>query len=68
LLSQWRAKNVGTYLQKFLKSQNIKVELKTEGRGEELPPGVTDGPINDPSRRTCLASIRVLEGQVVNSR
>ncbi|HAS42856.1 MAG TPA: hypothetical protein DCS93_20420 [Microscillaceae bacterium] len=68
LLSQWRAKNVGTYLQKFLKSQHIKVELKTEGRGEELPPGVTDGPINDPSRRTCLASIRVVEGQVVNSR
>ncbi|OJJ20329.1 hypothetical protein BKI52_17860 [marine bacterium AO1-C] len=68
LLSQWRAKNVGAYLQKFLKSQNIKVELKTEGRGEELPPGVTDGPINDSSRRTCLASIRVVEGQVVNSR
>lgn len=68
LLSQYRAKNVGLYLQRFLKSQNIKVELKTEGRGEELPPGVTDGPINDPSRRTCMANIQVVEGQVLNSR
>lgn len=68
LLSQRRAKNIGVFLQKFLKSQSIKVELKTQGLGEELPPGVTDGAINDPSRRTCLASIRVVEGQMLNSR
>lgn len=67
-LSEWRARTVGQYLQKYLKSQSIKVELSTQGLGEELPPGVTDGAINDASRRTCRASIQVVEGQTINSR
>ncbi len=67
-LSEWRARTVGKYLQKYLQSQSIKVELSTQGLGEELPPGVTDGAVNDASRRTCRASIQVVEGQVINSR
>lgn len=68
LLSQYRARGVGLFLQRYLKAQSIKVVLKTVGLGEELPPGVTDGPTNDPSRRTCQASIQVLEAQYHNSR
>jgi outer membrane protein OmpA-like peptidoglycan-associated protein len=67
-LSEWRARTVGQYLQKYLKSQSIKVELSTQGLGEELPPGVTDGAINDAARRTCRANIQVVEGQAINSR
>lgn len=67
-LSEWRARTIGKYLQKYLHSQSIKVELTTQGMGEELPPGVSDGAINDPSRRTCRASIEVVEGHVINTR
>lgn len=68
LLSQYRAKNIGAYLQNILKLPNTKIVLKTEGKGEELPPGMTDGPVNDPSRRVCLTNFLVQEGQYINSR
>ncbi|WP_045112931.1 OmpA family protein [Microscilla marina] len=67
-LSEWRARTIGQFLQKYLKSQSIKVALSTQGLGETLPPGVTDGAVNDPLRRTCRASIQVVEGQAVNTR
>jgi outer membrane protein OmpA-like peptidoglycan-associated protein len=45
-------------IQKLTQSINVKLIYLIEdiGKGEELPPGVVDGPANDVNRRICIIS------------
>lgn len=58
-ISQSRAESLGNYLQDKLKSWVSSVETEFIGHGEDLPPGVEAGPVDDPKRRICTLSMLI---------
>lgn len=63
VLSEKRAKAVEKELRnellKLVKEQKVKIvfdRIYTKGHGEKLPPGVVQGPQDDPNRRVCVIS------------
>lgn len=63
-ISHQRALSVGRYLEGSLYELVDKIEVKTEGKGEDLPPKVKKSNTNDPKRRICTLSVLIftLEG------
>lgn len=61
-LSQQRAEEIGEYMRRNLYEDDFvqNITLTTEGKGEILPPGCEEGVANDPSRRICLISIKIM--------
>lgn len=65
ILSEKRAESVKNILQKYLlplkEKYNLELDLASEGKGEEPPPGLQDlTKINNPDRRICTISSYVI--------
>lgn len=58
-ISQQRAESVGQFISQGIKPFSDKVEENFIGKGETLPPGVSEGPSKDPKRRICHLSILI---------
>lgn len=58
-ISQSRAESLGGYLRNQLKPSVGSVKTEFVGHGEDLPPRVTAGPVDDPNRRICTLSMLI---------
>ncbi len=58
-ISQSRAKSLGSYLRDQLKPSVGTVKTEFIGHGEELPPRVEAGPVDDPNRRICTLAMLI---------